>query len=65
MTTRLQAETLRIQSQYKRLVLLDRVRLPLAIARRLVGPDCAFHLYARGTTTTTVRRPRSRRRRRS
>ena len=63
MTARLQAETLRIQSQYKRLVLLDRVRLPLAMAKRLVGPDCAFHLYARGTTAAITRRPRRRRRR--
>jgi hypothetical protein len=41
------AETLRILGKYKRLVLLGKVRLPLAEARRLVGPDCAFHLYSR------------------
>ena len=41
------AETLRIQSQVKRLVLLGQLRLPLSVARRIVGPDCAFHLYTR------------------
>jgi len=58
-----EAERIRIQHQYKRLVLLDRVRLPLAAARRLVGPDCAFHLYARGQQQTTRLRARRRRRR--
>ncbi len=32
---------------YRRLVLLGRVNLPLAEARKLVGPDCAYHLYFR------------------
>jgi hypothetical protein len=41
------AEALRILSQYKRLVLLGKARIPLAEARRLVGPDTAFHLYFR------------------
>ena len=42
-----QAATLRILGQYKRLVLLGKARLPFAEARRLVGPDCAYHLYFR------------------
>jgi hypothetical protein len=52
------AETLeaaRILSRYKRLVLLGRARLPLDAARRLVGPDCAYHLYFR-----SLRPPRKR-----
>jgi hypothetical protein len=57
-----QAETLRIQSQLKRLVLLGHLRLPLGVARRIVGPDCAFHLYARAEPDLT--RPRRTRRRR-
>jgi len=40
-------EARRILARYRRLVLLGRVLLPLAEARRLVGPDCAFHLYFR------------------
>jgi hypothetical protein len=41
------AETLRILGKYKRLVLLGKVHLPFAEACRLVGPDCAYHLYSR------------------
>jgi hypothetical protein len=40
-------EALRILSQYRRMVLLGRAKLPLEQARRLVGPDCAYHLYYR------------------
>jgi hypothetical protein len=52
-------ETARILSRYKRLVLLGRARLPLEAARRLVGPDCAYHLYfrsARARAGTSRRR---------
>jgi hypothetical protein len=45
MTAQAQAETIRIQHRYRRLVLLGKVQLPLAAARRLIGPDCAYHLY--------------------
>lgn len=45
-------------SRYKHLLLLGKLRLPLAEARRLVGPDCAYHLYFRHA------RARARRRRR-
>jgi hypothetical protein len=40
-------EARRILAQYKRLILLGKTRLPLEAARRIVGPDCAFHLYSR------------------
>lgn len=45
MTRSEEAQARRTLSLYKRLVLLGKVRLPLADARRLVGPDCAYHLY--------------------
>jgi hypothetical protein len=48
----------RILGQYKRLVLLGKVRLPLAAARRLVGPDCAYHLYFRHESGRPPRRRR-------
>ena len=38
---------LRILSRYRRMVLLGQAKLPLEAARRLVGPDCAYHLYFR------------------
>jgi hypothetical protein len=41
------AEARRILDRYRRLILLGKARLPLNEARRLVGPDCAYHLYFR------------------
>lgn len=59
----------RILGHYKRLVLLGKVRLPHAVARQLVGPDCAYHLYSRDAPTRPSRKRRlrqgSRRARRS
>ncbi len=59
-------EAARIVAEYRRLILLGRLRLPLAQARRLVGPDCAYHLYFRhsGATNAVPRRRRGRQRRR-
>jgi hypothetical protein len=39
-------DEIRLRYLYRRLVLGGSVRLPLDAARRLVGPDCAYHLYA-------------------
>ena len=50
------ADVQRILSLYKRLVLLGKARLPLAEARRLVGPDTAFHLYFRHAAPAPRRR---------
>ena len=61
-------EVQRILGLYKRLVLLGQARIPLAEGRRLVGPDCAFHLYFRQAMTRRAKRRstrnESRRRRR-
>jgi hypothetical protein len=54
------AEAARILARYRRLVLLGNARLPLEAARKLVGPDCAYHLYFRHATVR--RRARTRRR---
>ncbi|HEY7922330.1 MAG: hypothetical protein ACHP85_15275 [Burkholderiales bacterium] len=53
---------LRILSRYRRMVLLGQAKLPLDAARRLVGPDCAYHLYFRHATSPRepARRRRSR-----
>lgn len=40
------AETVRIRYLYRNLVLKQKVRLPLDAAQKLVGPDCAYHLYS-------------------
>jgi hypothetical protein len=50
----------RILGQYKRLVLLGKVKVPLAEGRRLVGPDTAFHLYFRHAQAAALRRKRRR-----
>lgn len=39
-------EEIRLRYLYRGLVLRGKVRLPMDAARNLVGPDCAFHLYA-------------------
>lgn len=40
-----QAQILRKKYQYRSLVLQGRAALPREGAVRLVGPDCAYHLY--------------------
>ena len=50
-------------SHYKRLILLGKVSLPLEEARRIVGPDCAYHLYFRhAEQSRPTDEPRARRR---
>ena len=58
MTRREEIEARRVLARYKRLILLGTARLRLEEARRIVGPDCAYHLYAR----PPLRSRRSRRR---
>lgn len=41
------AASARILAAYRKRVLLGKDLLPFAEARRLVGPDCAYHLYFR------------------
>ncbi len=42
-----QLDTRLTLEHYKRLILLGKISLPLEEARRIVGPDCAYHLYFR------------------
>jgi hypothetical protein len=42
-----QLDTRLTLERYKRLILLGKISLPLEEARRIVGPDCAYHLYFR------------------
>jgi hypothetical protein len=53
-------ETLRILGRYRRMVLLGKARLPFEQARRLVGPDCAYHLYFRHAAAPVAKRRRLR-----
>lgn len=46
-----QAELIRKRHLYRRLILTRKVALPRAAATRLIGPDCAYHLYGQLKTT--------------
>lgn len=41
-----QAEYLRLKYKYRRLILEGKLILPPGDAARLIGPDCAYHLYS-------------------
>jgi len=55
------AEEIRLRYLYRDLILRGRVALPRRSAVKLVGPDCAYHLYR--VTETVSSRARSARRR--
>lgn len=40
------AEEIRIRYLYRNLILRGKIRLSLEASRKLVGPDCAYHLYS-------------------
>ncbi len=40
------SEEIRIKYLYRNLLLRGRLRLPLKTAIKMVGPDCAYHLYS-------------------
>ncbi len=42
------AEEIRIRYLYRDLVLRKKLRLPFEGAVKMVGPDCAYHLYSIG-----------------
>ena len=41
-----QADSIRRKYLYRRLVMNRGVRIPVRLAKKLVGPDCAYHLYS-------------------
>lgn len=40
------AEEIRIRYRYRDLVLKGKIRISIESAKRIVGPDCAYHLYS-------------------
>jgi hypothetical protein len=40
------AERIRLKYKYRRLILTGKLLLPHEDAARLLGPDCAYHLYS-------------------
>jgi len=45
MTRASDPDELRRRYRYRDLILRGKIRLSVRTARRLVGPDCAYHLY--------------------
>jgi len=41
-----QPEEIRIRQRYRTLILQGKLKVSLEAARRMVGPDCAYHLYS-------------------
>ncbi len=39
------SDEIRLRYQYRNLILSGKIKVSLESARRLVGPDCAYHLY--------------------
>jgi len=37
---------IRLKYKYRRLIVSGRIRLPRKDAVQLIGPDCAYHLFA-------------------
>jgi hypothetical protein len=46
MMIRQKTEEIRLKYLYRNLIIRGKVRVSWESARRLVGPDCAFHLYS-------------------
>ncbi len=42
----MQSEEIRLRYLYRRLIIEGKVNISFDAARKLVGPDCAYHLYA-------------------
>jgi hypothetical protein len=58
MTRSDRAAAARILARYKRAVLMGKASVPLDVARRLVGPDCAYHLYGQEQRRSRRRKQR-------
>jgi hypothetical protein len=40
------AELIRLKYKYRELILKKKIKLPHKKASKLIGPDCAYHLYS-------------------
>jgi hypothetical protein len=43
---KIKTEEIRIRYLYRHLILRGKAKVSFESARRLVGPDCAYHLYS-------------------
>ena len=54
-----QSENIRKKYLYRRLIMTRKVNLQRSAATGLVGPDCAYHLYAQVPTPNTQQESKS------
>ncbi len=50
------SEIIRKKYRYRRMILEGKIPLPLKAAAKLIGPDCAYHLYWQFNTKKSERR---------
>jgi hypothetical protein len=43
---KIKTDEIRIRYLYRHLILRGKVKVSFESARRLIGPDCAYHLYS-------------------
>lgn len=46
MSVRIQIDIMRIKYKYRSLIMKGKLNLSLKNAIKLIGPDCAYHLYS-------------------
>lgn len=46
------AEEIRIKAKYKEMILKGKINLPVDVAKKLTGPDTAYHLYKTKSNNT-------------
>jgi len=40
------SELIRLKFKYREMILKKKIKLPYKKAAKLIGPDCAYHLYS-------------------
>ncbi len=52
------AEQIRLRYLYRTKLLRGEIKVPLGTAKKLVGPDCVYHLYSTFETEKRKTKPR-------
>jgi len=50
------ADEIRLRYLYRKLILAGKVSLSIEAAKKLVGPDCAYHLYSLVDSKTSIKK---------
>ena len=43
-------EEMRIRYKYRELILKSKIKLPIETMKKIIGPDCGYHLYKKMDT---------------